>query len=316
MVTTMQGVGKLARYSVLLLIITLFSILFAGNILVGSILGVISTILIGVITNLISRNNETTIPKNTRIPKKDEIAEKDECRVMLYGLHRSGKTTLIKTYLTDAEPSSEESTEHYDVYPDKRRLRLGGPEYSIAIADYRGENPGQVILKPSSQFFGSEDYRLINAVFFLVDLFPSVPNSKESPQEYEDFIKSYEHNAMAKIEDRINANLRYVNEFSIRLVLEVVYNRENLFFLRLLINKINVLEEILSRGYLPGQDTDSMKTIILEKYGLVIRTLTKASSPSQNDIKHFRVDFVNACSIESVRRLFTEVLNVYSERAR
>lgn len=55
----------------------------------------------------------------------------------------------------------------------------------MAIADYKGQDPSQVILHASPDFFGSQGNRVLNAVIFIVDLVPRKTDEKCKPLENE-----------------------------------------------------------------------------------------------------------------------------------
>ncbi len=98
--------------------------------------------------------------------------KKSAYRICIFGRHGSGKSTFIETAFTFAEPDMiRQSTENYDIYNFKVRPNLNNFVY-VAIADYKGQNPSQIILHGSADFFRAEGSRVLDALFLIVDLVP------------------------------------------------------------------------------------------------------------------------------------------------
>ena len=98
------------------------------------------------------------------------VSEVPECRVLLIGLGRSGKTSIIRHVVTGIA-RVERSTTHFEVYRVARQSDLGGTRYDLVMADYQGQKFSQLVVYPQFDFIGPPGDRRINAIVFVVDLF-------------------------------------------------------------------------------------------------------------------------------------------------
>lgn len=113
------------------------------------------------------------------------LVKKSVYRICIFGRAGSGKSTFIETAFTLINPNRDRrSTEDFDYY--KFKVQLGLRNFAdVAIADYKGQDPSQVILHASPDFFGSQGNRVLNAVIFIVDLVPRKTDEKGKPLENE-----------------------------------------------------------------------------------------------------------------------------------
>lgn len=239
-----------------------------------------------------------------------------KCRILIYGIPRSGKTSIIRRILTHGQPRHETSTADFDVYEDDVRLDLKGSKYPVAFADYKGQKPGQIIVGPPETFFGEQSERRINAILFVVDLFPEFPDEKEEPEQFREFMRKIEEDTSRHISERVAANLRYVNEFSIQPVFQVAYSPNSLFAVRLVINKIDVLRDLAAKGHIVGLDASAVNEYAQNQYNLIVRALKKACSPENLNVPNFSVEVVSAYTGENLTEMFSGIVSAYSERMR
>lgn len=319
-------------YLVLLAIVTPLASLYTQNIVITSILAGVVAVLkeVGGIAvdaykkSLVKQddsNSSQTINDNEEIIK--DIDQSNVCRIMLYGMPTSGKTTIIENLFTRGTPSPVESTTVFHWYERKDFLELGGAEYKVAVADYRGEDPDQILDEKSLDanhyavsFFGPPNGRLVNVIFFIVDLFgDDAPNKHLEPDKYKEFLDSYATDAVKKIERRVNANKRYIPEWYLKSIIRVVHSEENLFAIRLFINKMDILEDMLSRNYIPSHSLETATDFALEQYSAVpMRALIKACK--ENNI-HFSTHTISAIAKgQELEKIYEEILRSFSKRSK
>jgi GTPase SAR1 family protein len=304
----LKGIVLIVLYILIIAGITLLGTIVAGGI--GSLLGIILGALM---------SSGATIFKPFRDWLENFVDENivltdENCRVLVFGLPRSGKTSLIKRIITADKPVSETSTDDFDVYDETLRLGLEKPKrYRVSFADYKGQKPSQITVEPPENFFGISGYKVVNAILFVVDFFPEIRDEKGTVLSTEQIVQKYETNAAELIKKRVDANLEYINKWTIEPVLTVCYSEKNLWSVRLLINKIDLLRDVISRGYLPNVNQDEIEKFAKKFYESLEKELREACT--QNNIQDFSVHLISASTGENVRSVLGEILETYSVRA-
>lgn len=303
-----KGIVLIVAYCLIVVVILLLGTVVAGPI--GTVLGLI-------LSAFISMGG--TVFKSFRDWLEDFVDENivltdDNCRVLVFGLPRSGKTSLIKRMITADKPVSETSTDDFDVYGETLRLGLEKPKrYRVLFADYKGQKPSQITVDPPENFFGISGYRVVNAILFVVDFFPEIRDEKGSVLNTEQIIQKYEANAAELIKKRVDDNLEYINKWTIEPVFTVCFSEKNMWSVRLLINKIDLLRDVISRGYLPNASQDEIDNFAKKFYEPLEQELREACT--QNNIQDFSVHLISASTGENVRSVLGEILETYSVRA-
>jgi energy-coupling factor transporter ATP-binding protein EcfA2 len=139
------------------------------------------------------------------------FVKKSVYRICIFGRPGSGKSTFIETAFTLINPNRDRrSTEVFDYYDFK--VQLGLRNFAdVAIADYKGQNPSQVIIHASPDFFGSERSRVINAILLIVDLVPRKTDEKGKPINDEALLAWLKQgNTIEKIESRVREHYDYL----------------------------------------------------------------------------------------------------------
>jgi GTPase SAR1 family protein len=234
------------------------------------------------------------------------------CRVLVFGHPRSGKTTLIKRILTKEKPTrTEVSTDDFDVFEEELRLGLKNPRRLIAaIADYKGQQPGQLIVEPPVGFFGPKGQRLISAVVFMVDLIPPFTDRQAGVLPDDMIVESYKTDGLALVDDRVKENCIYVNKWHIQEIFELAYSNQKLQSVRLVINKFDLFRKVVVKGYLPGVTLESDSEYAMACYRDVAKEIRAACD--QNNIKDFSVHVVSAATGENVAGVLGDVFEGYS----
>ncbi|MEM7129241.1 MAG: hypothetical protein AAF702_23110 [Chloroflexota bacterium] len=239
--------------------------------------------------------------------------QSDKCRILLVGLGRSGKTSIIKRFLTVDSPQQEESTQDFHIYEESKRIGLQDPHrYLVSIADYQGQKPSQIMVNSPSKFFGPKGNRMINTVVFVVDPFSEVRDKSGEPLEGEELIEALAHDTQKQIQERIESQLEYVTKYTIELIFSAAFSTQNLFAVRLLINKADLLKAMIARGCLPDVDPQAAKAFMTDKYQNLINKLEQACEV--NGIDDFSVHLVSAHTGENIQEVFSDIVEKYHRR--
>ena len=212
-----------------------------------------------------------------------------KCRVLLIGLGRSGKTSIIRQVLTEDTLRQEVSTDKFDIFEEVKRVGLKNPtRYIISIADYTGQKLSQITVHHPEKFFGTSGHRLINALIFVVDLFPELNDPQGKSLKDHEIIEEYnKENAHRKITERVAQHKEYITKFTVEQIFEVTHSDNQLFTVRLLINKADLLRDIFSKGYLSETNETKIDDYAKEQYASLINSIESACK--KNNIDNFSV---------------------------
>lgn len=236
-----------------------------------------------------------------------------KCRVLFVGLGRSGKTSIIRHILTEDSPKQEISTETFDIYDETMRIGLKNPtRYVISVADYKGQKLSQITVNKPTAFFGAKGKRQINAVIFVVDLFPEISDESGRVKKDFDLIEEYKSEAIEKIQSRIANQKEYITKYTIEQIFEAAYNSAQMYSVRLFINKVDLLRSIIERGYLPEIENKTAEEFGKKLYASTIYHLEQACAA--NNIDDFSVHFVSAKTGENLQPVFSEIVETYHRR--
>ncbi|KAA3645864.1 MAG: hypothetical protein DWQ07_11760 [Chloroflexi bacterium] len=308
---------KEGYFGIGLLIFLLMLILFIG----GNVVDIsdvdrnplIGTLVAFVLTAIASAGAILVQPFRTRLEKfaKENIfVSTDECRVLIYGLHRSGKTSLISHILTNERPYQRDSTNNFDIFEERLRIGLNNPKrYRVTIADYKGQKPSQISTDYPEKFFGLKGQRKINAIIFVVDLFPEIRNENGNAIHDHDLLENFKENALAKIEDRVSENLKYINKYTIEPVFAVSFSKRNMIAIKFLVNKLDLLRELVANGCLPDMSSEDINDFVLDLYHPAIECIQQACN--DNDFEDFSTHLLSAKTGENVHDMFADVLENY-----
>jgi hypothetical protein len=201
-------------------------------------------------------------------------------RICLFGRAGVGKTTFIENTFTVLEPDKVRiSTEYFDYYRFSVSTSLK-TSAEIEIADYKGQNPSQIIHYGSPEFFGLPQDCMINAVIFIVDLVPRRYNHDgvKEPLNDEALMKWLrEGSIIKKIEQRVQEHREYINEASLELFFSSMYSKR-LKSAFLLINKLDLMTKLIDDGYLNIGNYSDIHAYVNHLFEPVINNLKEACS--------------------------------------
>lgn len=231
--------------------------------------------------------------------------ETPECRVLLIGLGRSGKTSLIRQVLTGTS-RAEQSTKIFNFYRAPRITDLGGTRFDIVLADYQGQKLSQLVIEPPVSFFGPAGDRRVNAVVFVVDLFRERRDVDGNAVSDVVLLEQYSHDTEAQIRERVEEQCKYINEFTIEVILEAVFNRRQVCSLVLVVNKIDLLRVLVERGRIDGVSSSSLEQYVSNLYAPLLSLLKEAARANEVEAL-FGAYLVSARTGENVAVAFSEV---------
>lgn len=180
-----------------------------------------------------------------------------ELTIFLYGRGGSGKTTFIKSLLSleslkDRHQSSTEHTTYYKgtfhcpPFPSSKFQR----KYTvpIQIADYKGQDPGGA-LNLRRNFMSQ-----VNAIIFVVDIVHPNPRLNGSVLSNAELIEWLSTDTEKKIDSRVTEHISYIGDAILSVIFGNILsvNRNRLRSVRLVINKVDIIQKLMSRGYLPN----------------------------------------------------------------
>jgi GTPase SAR1 family protein len=236
-------------------------------------------------------------------------------RILVVGLGRSGKTSIIRHVLTDESPKREKSTTQFIMYDKILKIGLNDPvEYIVAIADYKGQKLSQITNDKSfyPDFFGKPGQKLVNVIIFVVDLFPEMRNKRGELLTDEQIVMRSKKNPMTLINERVIEHQFYNTIHNIEQIIELA-SPKNLFSVRLLINKIDLLREAMARGYLPEVNEKNMEKYSKDLFKKISDDIRKACE--DNKIEDFSVHIVSAKTGDNMKIVFGNIFETYIKRS-
>ncbi len=192
-----------------------------------------------------------------------------------------------------------------------------GTKYIVSMADYKGQKLSQITVSHPVRFFGPPGNRIINVIIFVVDLFPewlSAEDNTRKPINDEELLQNYKQNASEKITERVVAHRQYITEYTIEQIFALSFNESKLYAVKLIVNKIDLLREIIDHGYLPDITLQSMTSYVEELYKPIIEEIQKACKA--NNISDFSVCLISAKTGENIQKVFGDIFEAYHKRQR
>jgi len=214
-----------------------------------------------------------------------EISNNPEIRALVYGMGGTGKTSIIRQ-MVDIAPLKEKTfqltTSEISVYQTLVYSDHIKKQINLLFSDYAGQEPSQVISDRPENFLGASHNRLINSVFFIVDV-PSVTNRNNE--------KNSTKNMLEIFQEHVKMNQSYLNRYMLEVVFHVV-GSSNLRSVKLLINKIDIAEEWVKKDKSLLKDGQTIESLLLTLYDSVITDIQWTCN--NFGVKNFSVHLVSA----------------------
>lgn len=201
--------------------------------------GIITTI-IATVAALVKHNQIQEKDKEIQVKDKEiqgyhlpvQVPRRDKRNtVLLIALGGVGKTTLIRSLFKNKEANPDETTLGFDIYHHSSEpVKLGGEntptKYQFYIADYKGQNVGELVrafIVQQKKPFSPLAYGYVDSLILMVDLWP--PKAKKSdpdpspqtsfdPDRVRVHLKEWNNTALNALFGLLTTELRYVCLFT------------------------------------------------------------------------------------------------------
>ncbi len=238
-------------------------------------------------------------------------ASPPECRILLIGLGRSGKTSIIRQVLTGSN-RREASTTDFAMYRARRVSDLDGAPFDLVLADYQGQKFSQLVIDRPQRFFGPRGAREINALIFVVDLFRELRDANGDAVSDYVLLEHYSQNTDAQIRERVDEQCRYINEFALEVILETTFSRKSMCSIFLVVNKIDLLRALVDRGCIPGVVPSALQRYVSELYA-PLNGLIKEAARANGVVESFGAYLISARTGENLATVFSEIIRRYQD---
>ena len=299
---------RLIAFVLIAAIVALAVVAFPNNAIVAFVIGLVSAAMYSIFFEDIASHLKTWLSIPIRTSK---------ITIFLYGRGGSGKTTLIKSILSLEElrnryQSSTEDSEYYEgvfnYAPNLGRRFKRKYTVPVNIADYKGQAPTQAI--GLRKRFKSQ----VNVMLFIVDIVHPSPKSDGNmmsgePMSDESLIEYLSSDTEKKINERFIQHVAYIGDAILSVIFSDILsaNRNNLRSVRLVINKIDIVQRLMIKGCLPG--FSSAEDYVKSKFSPIEKYVFEACR--QNGIFDVKVEVVSLTSGTGVRDLFQGLIKAH-----
>ncbi len=224
--------------------------------------------------------------------------------ICLYGYTGSGKTTLIKRTFTMDLTDREKSTQDFKWYSFKVHPDMcASKPITVRIADYKGQRPSSVIFRK---------LHYISALLLVVDL-ASRPYGENTDNLLDSkiMVEWLKNDPETKIRERVDKHRDYMSAALIEVLLTSLHN-SNLHSVKLIINKFDLLEELLRTGCLNTvNNAIEAREYVSNLFKGIEDNLRQACR--DNEIPNFSVHIISSHNEKDVRELFLSLLEEHKK---
>ncbi len=141
----------------------------------------------------------------------------------------------------------------------------------------------------------------------MVDLVPKIVDEQGNPISDEALLEWLKSggNSLKKIEKRIQENCEYITESVLELFFAKLYSEKNMYSVILLINKVDLVDKLVSNGYITLSDYSDVEGYAEYKFDSMIKNLKRACL--ELEIEDFSVHTICAKSADDLRPIFSEL---------
>ena len=202
--------------------------------------------------------------------------------------------------------------QHSMVAPMDLKLQPSDSPRSIKVqfADYQGQDPATVLTHPPAKFFGLAGARRVNVIIFLADFFPRYVHQNRATQlTNEEIISDHGDNARDILKARVAEVSEYLSKPMLNLVFSAAGSRRELVAVRLVLNKLDLLEDLLEQQLLGAVRTEA-HTYAERLYKDVIENIGAACGKLKI-ADRFKTVQISGKTRAGVDELMTDVLDLY-----
>ena len=229
------------------------------------------------------------------------------CTIYLYGGAGTGKTSLANSWYTANTRPHVSTTDIHCYELEIPRNSLKRKYTKIRVIDYKGQKQSQVTTNIPDKFVGRKNKRLVNAALFLVDIVGRFDENDDILDTERKQLLWLNSNTEVKVNERIKEHTYYING-SLEIVFSVIYSL-NLRSVKLVINKFDIIENLLKNGFLPNPSnldhTDYAKNLF-EKIESEISQACR-----ENNIQDFSVEVISAKKDYRTRFVLESIISTY-----
>lgn len=226
------------------------------------------------------------------------------CMIYLYGKSATGKTSLIKSWL-QGNQGYERSTENFFYYKHKISdfsRNQGKQKFTrIRVADYQGQKQSQLLIAERIP---------ANALLFMVDIAPRSDENHKLLDNQEKQLEYLGTNTEEKIQKRLEEHYIYIVG-TLEPLFEKLYSNQ-LFVVRLVINKCDLIEKIIQMGLIPNTNPNEYEQYATELFKKVEDEIIKACM--MNNIQDYSVILTSTARDYNTRNLLNDIVAVYKNR--
>ncbi|MGI9487545.1 MAG: GTPase domain-containing protein [Geminicoccaceae bacterium] len=188
--------------------------------------------------------------------------------IIVLGIERVGKTTLIRQLFEDRNANPFETTNEYSIY--SKEMIVEDIKYHMYASDYAGQDIGSLIgafLGQQKRRYSPMSYGHVNSVILIVDLFTKADRGEPDPETLN-----------SPLQSQIDKQLDQWNDLAIDAVFGLL--TENTFkYFCLFVNKIDLLSD---------QSKESQ-----ERYGALFSTLKdRIINRAKKEAQNIEVDVI------------------------
>ena len=185
-------------------------------------------------------------------------AEDRRNSIILLGIGRTGKTTLIRHLFENNRARPYERTTKYDLYSKKVSIDADSSHLWLYVSDYAGQNIGTLIsafLLQQKKAHSAMSYGHVNSLILMVDVFTKQDEDDTDPKPLRE-----------TDEERIQMHLEQWNDLALDAVFGLL-TEDSLQYVCLFINKFDLMK---------NQDEKAAKKLVSQFDELVERLKEKA----------------------------------------